>query len=474
MHFNESVFLAKCLSQVEKKFAMGPAALWTETTFKILSDHISSASKRNISINTLRRLFGRTKTDEDYMPQMETRNALAIYIGFKDWYEFCHLQEADTVQNKAKDNVPLEATFSEPTIIPVSELAIEKEQVPEEVITHNPTTIEKVETGANFGANEPIRPNGAKILSKARVIGILGSGIGLILFFWWLKRTALSEQKKINITITDTAGYAPTVVIFKIDLTDTDLNNLHFDYGDKSGFYPNLAIETAPHLYKYSGIFSTKLTRGDAVLAGRKVFVRSKGWQRIAEYNGHIYYFPENTRLEEIIGLTQKKSLEKSTDHFRTQYRYFDTLKINADSFRFKAEMTSKIYNTSIDCFAYKLKFYAETGTHEICLIRPGCERFTYNLFSDSAVKGTTENLPLGVDLAKWKQVAIESDKGKVKVIINDKLEYETSYSKPMGKLLGVALLLDGHAKIKNMDLTNIPDGYVVKYKGSSDTLLPD
>jgi hypothetical protein len=42
----------------------------------------------SISPDTLKRLFGKTKTYRSYNPQLETKNALALFIGYEGWEDF--------------------------------------------------------------------------------------------------------------------------------------------------------------------------------------------------------------------------------------------------------------------------------------------------------------------------------------------------------------------------------------------------
>ena len=68
--------------------------------FLLLSEIIEKETKVIISITTLKRFFGKRTTDTDYVPQLATRNALAIYTGFEDWNELSKVSQAENINGR--------------------------------------------------------------------------------------------------------------------------------------------------------------------------------------------------------------------------------------------------------------------------------------------------------------------------------------------------------------------------------------
>jgi hypothetical protein len=56
--------------------------------YKRLQKLILEASGITLSTHTLERLYGKLKTHKEYKPQAETKNALAIFLGYADWDTF--------------------------------------------------------------------------------------------------------------------------------------------------------------------------------------------------------------------------------------------------------------------------------------------------------------------------------------------------------------------------------------------------
>ena len=71
----------KILRQVEVKFNRGSANEWKNRDFEKLSLGILLKTKTNISVLTLKRIFGKISTPDDYFPQKATIEALEVYAG---------------------------------------------------------------------------------------------------------------------------------------------------------------------------------------------------------------------------------------------------------------------------------------------------------------------------------------------------------------------------------------------------------
>ncbi len=85
----ESFYLNKCLQHLQEKLRWGISKSWTNKEFEKLSEQIFDASRIYISVVTLKRLFGRAKTyKKEYNPQLETKNALALFLGYTNWDDF--------------------------------------------------------------------------------------------------------------------------------------------------------------------------------------------------------------------------------------------------------------------------------------------------------------------------------------------------------------------------------------------------
>lgn len=76
--------LQKILLKVEEKFQHRESAEWKNSDFKDLSFEVLKATRVSISSGTLKRIFGKVKTDDEYYPQAATIDALINYSGYEE------------------------------------------------------------------------------------------------------------------------------------------------------------------------------------------------------------------------------------------------------------------------------------------------------------------------------------------------------------------------------------------------------
>ena len=95
----EHHLLLLCLEKVARKASNRPVPEWTDSVFIGLSHELEKQTGVRISRNTLKRLFGKMKIQADYKPQKETRNALAMFAGYRDWEDF-GVREEETLREQ--------------------------------------------------------------------------------------------------------------------------------------------------------------------------------------------------------------------------------------------------------------------------------------------------------------------------------------------------------------------------------------
>jgi alpha-galactosidase len=74
-----------CCKRIIEKMGDKPITDWRVSDYNTLSSLLGQQTKVYLSENTLKRIFGRLKTSQRYYPQIATRNALAQFIGYRDW-----------------------------------------------------------------------------------------------------------------------------------------------------------------------------------------------------------------------------------------------------------------------------------------------------------------------------------------------------------------------------------------------------
>ena len=85
---NDAYLIDTILREIEKALQWEKVALWTDNDYKRLSVLIFEKTAISISPQTLKRLFGKVKYKEIYTPQPATRDALAMFLGYRDWQAY--------------------------------------------------------------------------------------------------------------------------------------------------------------------------------------------------------------------------------------------------------------------------------------------------------------------------------------------------------------------------------------------------
>ena len=109
--------LDHCCQLVADTYGKPDSSEWTNGDFIRLSHILYKKTQVQISPNTLKRIFGKIKTDARYYPQKATRDALAQYVGFADWDRFT------LSQPKPQPASPTQRPQDPPVALPPVEVA---------------------------------------------------------------------------------------------------------------------------------------------------------------------------------------------------------------------------------------------------------------------------------------------------------------------------------------------------------------
>lgn len=82
---DEKYYIHLCIKKISQKLNWKEISLWTDSDYKNLGELISDETKIAISTHTLKRLFGKLPYKEEYHPQLASKNALAKFVGYRDW-----------------------------------------------------------------------------------------------------------------------------------------------------------------------------------------------------------------------------------------------------------------------------------------------------------------------------------------------------------------------------------------------------
>ena len=90
-------FVQKCLLLIEKELGWGDAKDWSTRDFEALSGRIMEKTHVQLSVVTLKRVWGRIRYESK--PTITTLDTLTQYIGFENWRAF---KQSDRISGAAE------------------------------------------------------------------------------------------------------------------------------------------------------------------------------------------------------------------------------------------------------------------------------------------------------------------------------------------------------------------------------------
>lgn len=102
--------IRRCLSEIEQKLNWGSSDQWNNQDFELLSEEIFNKTGSNLSLTTLKRIWG--KVDYQSQPSSTTLNVLAQYLGYAHWREYQNHSENNTSTHISPKKIALKKKWS--------------------------------------------------------------------------------------------------------------------------------------------------------------------------------------------------------------------------------------------------------------------------------------------------------------------------------------------------------------------------
>lgn len=398
--------LKSVLKSCQDRFGRGSSDTWKHSDFSDFSFAIQKETKINISVNTLKRIFGKISVDDNYLPQQATLDALKKYSG----YNF--LEETD-----------------HPTIVPTQ--------------------------------SHQIKSN---VLNRSAILwGLLI--IGLIFFtsylFFKIEKPNLGAIK-----IADTEGLLPKTALFDIQLPDSK-DSLFMDFGDKSHpIYLDKGVTKISHTYLFPGVFKVDIKNSKDYLVRTNIYVPSNKWLglgffRQREIPNSYYAFPAaKTGLDSVFHISSEQLQRAGLDTIRTYYTRlcnFTPIDNYSDNFVFETRFKKASPQKGIYCNSMRFQIAGLENMIRFNFVSSGCSSQVLNVISEKYIKGTDMNLSQFVlDLEKWNTAKVVNQNKNISLYINEKLIYKTIYKQTLGDLRGLFVEFEGNGYVKNCSLKSL------------------
>lgn len=405
-----------CKKEIENHLTWGPSEQWTNQDFELLVEEIFIKTKINVSLTTLKRIWG--KVDYQSKPSVATLNVLAQYLGYSHWRAF-QKQHAREEQKKKTSALP----------------------------------------------SKPIR----SFLNQKAVVALVVIIALSSLYFFIDQRQVFYNAKEVVFKSERVTKGLPNTVVFEYDVSKVIADSFHI----QQSWDPRRRVKISPQeinhtsFYYYPGYYHAKLIANSEIIKAHDVFVESDGWIGIIER------FPEPIYINELL-TTSAGYLNVDIDHypkkadhyqdkdFWVDYYYVkDFGETDASNFNFECRIRNNSDLGSI-CHESRISIMCTQGRYNIPLCMPGCVGNINVVLGNHYYSGKDHDLSwLGCDISNWTDFKLQVVNNICQISVNDELKFTDSLSVNLGKIVGMKFKFNGIGEVDMVKLSDLVNSII-------------
>jgi hypothetical protein len=403
-----------CCKKIIEKMGDKPITDWRVSDYNTLSSLLGQQTKVYLSENTLKRIFGRLKTSQRYYPQIATRNALAQFIGYRDWQEF-------------------ELVYRSSQTMPKAEEQLKEKEV-------------------NINEEKPVSKKfvfRSLTISGFALIGLLF----LIGFFFYLN----NEQglNSVKLVCENPFGRVPHTAVFvlKSDRSFDKEEEFRLDCMEEALPASITGNDKITRFFKNPGVVYVTLFRHDKPIDTVSVCLQTRGWVANSANDTSRAYPIANLRPLDpkniAVSAEQLDSAGLDTKRpFLIGYSNIHTSDISGDNFSFSTKIFAEQNRPGVQCIETTIIILGEKDRHLITLFKENCVALSRYTFSELKAVGSEEFLGnLAFNAANGGEIALSVENKVVTVKLNGKKALTTKYQRSIGKVMGIKILFSGIGK---------------------------
>ena len=405
---NDLNYIDEIEREIEKKLNSKSIGLWTDNDYKKLSQLILDETTVSISPQTLKRLFGKVKYKEVYSPQIATKDALALFLGYKNWQGFVNSP------NRLKHS------------------------------TSNFAIIQKVK-----GARK-----------MAFLFGAIALPVLVVLLF--LKFYEPNNGPIVFFT-KDLSGTIPYTVSFQYDISKIKDHDVYIDFDQKetedSLQFEKLNKERTliNHCFDSPGFYNVRLIVEGKVRASAKIHVLADSW--ISYYFNNDNYSARKFVLEFENRIKDQKrdsllyispndiadqGFKANTVYYLEHLLYKD-FGLSADSCEIEVKYKNSPSDGGISCYDVELRIIGENGILSVMLVQKGCYRWSEVTVAEVHQNGKFNDLSkLSADLSAWNTIRMINQNNTTKILNGKDTIFSCIYKQAIGSIKGLRLVTKG------------------------------
>jgi len=407
----------------EEKTGWGDSAEWSNQDFLQLSDLIRDRTGVTLSHVTLKRVWGKVKYES--LPNTHTLNTLVQFLGYDSWREFSVKQGA------------VAATMPEPEPEP------QRVKEPE---VHRPRRWKKF------------------VWFVAPLVVVL-----VVLLFLKGQQPppqprdySFSSKKTVSVGL-------PNSVIFDYDATRSPDDSVVIQQSWDTT--RRVKVPRGEHqytsVYYYPDFYHATLQVHGQVVKTHNLLIKTDGWLPLVEQDPiPVYCKPKeaiaNGKMSLSVEQLKARNIPLQPSPPTVMFANVgDFGNIYSDHFVFETRLKNDYAEGSAVCQLTRVYLLCEGTAIWVPLVAPGCVSTIDLYFTYFYTSGKREDLSsLGVSFNDYVKLRIESDSGKAKILVNDKLAYTVPRHILHSKIIGVLYRFQGTGSVDYLSLTNGKDQY--------------
>lgn len=422
--------LDRCCLLIGELYGKPDITSWINSDYIRLGYILHKKTSVRISPNTLKRIFGKLKTDERYYPQKATRDALAQYLGFRDWEQFVD-------KGKPVSNTPREL----------------------KMVNEPPPNLKLMNS-------QPV-----VIVHKNHWLRKLGwAAFTLLIIFLLYEGIQLSKpQPIVTLECSNPVGHNPHTATFMVrGLSESMKKRYLINFGDGKKMSLVSGDSIFSHYYEVPGRFVAVLYQEGMPLDSVPVFLQTNGWVATADmmYDTTRVYPIRKSNLISDSKAMAVSALDVSragVDTNRTFFvRFVNTQfsEIDGDNFDLFLRLKTSEDRAGVRCSQVRVTVFGEESNHELTLLKPGCEHWSNMQISEIGKSGRFSKLDfLAVDLHEGGTLDLNVKEKHASILINSEKVHETTYQKPLKKVYGLGIFFSGIGEIQSVVLKDKKTG---------------
>ena len=420
----EKQLLAECRRLIEASLNWGDSSTWGNDDFEQLSEKIFEKTKVQLSISTLKRIWGKVRYDN--FPTTATLNALTGFLGYDSWRAF-----------KQKHSV------------------------------NEPKKVAENTTGPITGPAPEIQKDGTKIPSVKSytpliiaVILLIAAGIFYISF---KKKAANADLSKVKFEAVQVSDTLPNSVVFNYDASAFKSDSVYiqqsWDPTRREQVDGNGKQYTS--IYYNPGYFIAKLIVDNQIKKECVVSIKTKGWKGIIEQKPvPTYLSGHEIKGKGFMGISDslfhaKIGLPVFNDTWAKFANVQEFKSIDAGNFTLETTFRNASPVGASVCRKANVVLLGVGMAIVIPFSDKGCIADLNLLNASSYISGKDHDMSaFGCDFSQFQNLKCSVEKRHLKIYLNGKLILDTPQKQTLGKIEGIRFEFEGAGQVKHVKLS--------------------